>query len=79
MILLALSTENARTITLVVIAVALLFGVMILARTQRDKTVRKTRWGFFVERDHYPEEDTYRTNWGQQLPKDQEITKEIKP
>jgi hypothetical protein len=79
MTLLALSTEDARTVSLAVIAVALLFVVIIVSRVQRDKTVRKTRWGFFVERDHYPEEDTYKTTYGRQLPKDQEITKEIKP
>jgi hypothetical protein len=77
--LLAISTDTAREITLVVISFALLLVLIAVLRSRRDKAVRRTKWGFFIERDRYGDEDTYRTNFGREKPFiPPDVTQEIK-
>lgn len=45
--------DTATTVVAIAAAVAILMVLFALTRARRDKTVRRTRWGFFVERDHY--------------------------
>lgn len=50
------TTFDAPTLitTGIVLTIALVLAFRLL---NKDSSVRRTRWGFFVERDHYTEEE----------------------
>lgn len=50
------TTFDAPTLitTGVIVVIAMVLGYRLLAK---DASVRRTRWGIFVERDHYTEEE----------------------
>lgn len=46
-------SSAATAVTAAAISIAVLMVLFAIIRSRRDKTVRTTRWGFFIERDRY--------------------------